>query len=170
MICILLKNIIMVKVTRQGQGHIKVKVKIYILPILCIPYCYASGWFAFDWNAFLFPFVSCGNILSFTFNTIRHQLKSIKFKLKLVKNSSVLFSNVKHIVCTVIMTKIKSKSHLKWIQKPELADSELLKEGALKGLLEVAWKCWKKLGLHQRTHRPVVLSLGLGLKWLNSSK
>ena len=52
-LCMLLQIINKGKVT--PQGHIKVKVKISIsVPILCSPYCQASRWFAFDWNAFLF--------------------------------------------------------------------------------------------------------------------
>ena len=39
-ICMLLQLINKVKVTHQGKGHIKVKIKIYIsLSVLCSSYC-----------------------------------------------------------------------------------------------------------------------------------
>ena len=40
-----------VKITHQGEGHIKVKVK-YLHPFkFYVPILSASRWFAFDWNA-----------------------------------------------------------------------------------------------------------------------
>ena len=48
-LCILLQIINMVKVTYQGQSE-------NVIQILCSSYCCASGWFAFNWNAFLFSY------------------------------------------------------------------------------------------------------------------